>query len=67
MEEADLLLVVGCNPRYEAPLFNARVRKAWLNNELDVAVVGHPVDLTYGYEVARDCSAECMLFSAAPG
>ncbi|XP_004066663.1 NADH-ubiquinone oxidoreductase 75 kDa subunit, mitochondrial [Oryzias latipes] len=50
IEESDLLLLVGTNPRYEAPLFNARIRKSWLHNELRVAVVGHNVDLTYTYD-----------------
>ncbi|XP_021452928.2 NADH-ubiquinone oxidoreductase 75 kDa subunit, mitochondrial [Oncorhynchus mykiss] len=50
IEEADLLLLVGTNPRYEAPLFNARIRKSWLHNELQVALVGQEVDLTYTYD-----------------
>lgn len=50
IEECDLLLLVGTNPRFEAPLFNARIRKSWLHNELQVAVVGHQVDLSYSYE-----------------
>uniref|UniRef100_A0A3B3XVB5 NADH-ubiquinone oxidoreductase 75 kDa subunit, mitochondrial n=1 Tax=Poecilia mexicana TaxID=48701 RepID=A0A3B3XVB5_9TELE len=50
IEECDVLLLVGTNPRYEAPLFNARIRKSWLHNELRVALVGHQVDLTYTYE-----------------
>ena len=29
VEEADLILLVGTNPRFEAPLFNARIRKRW--------------------------------------
>ncbi|KAG0711003.1 NADH-ubiquinone oxidoreductase subunit, mitochondrial [Chionoecetes opilio] len=50
VEEADLVLLVGTNPRFEAPLFNARLRKAWVHNELDVAIVGPNVDLTYDTE-----------------
>ncbi|XP_014910639.1 NADH-ubiquinone oxidoreductase 75 kDa subunit, mitochondrial isoform X1 [Poecilia latipinna] len=50
IEEADVLLLVGTNPRYEAPLFNARVRKSWLHNELHVALVGKKVDLSYTYD-----------------
>ncbi|XP_071965290.1 NADH-ubiquinone oxidoreductase 75 kDa subunit, mitochondrial-like [Antedon mediterranea] len=50
VEEADLLLLVGTNPRYEAPLFNVRVRKSWLHNDLNVALVGENVDLTYSYD-----------------
>ncbi|XP_037617488.1 NADH-ubiquinone oxidoreductase 75 kDa subunit, mitochondrial-like [Sebastes umbrosus] len=50
IEDCDLLLLVGTNPRYEAPLFNARIRKSWLHNELRVAVVGHNVDLSFSYD-----------------
>lgn len=42
--------LVGTNPRYEAPLLNARIRKAYTHNETDVGVVGDAVDLTYDYE-----------------
>jgi len=47
VEEADLLLIIGANPRFEAPLFNARVRKSWIHNELNVAYVGPDIDLKY--------------------
>ncbi|XP_026151160.1 NADH-ubiquinone oxidoreductase 75 kDa subunit, mitochondrial isoform X2 [Mastacembelus armatus] len=50
IEEADLVLLVGTNPRYEAPLFNARIRKGWLHNELQVALIGKEVDLSYSYD-----------------
>lgn len=53
VEEADLVLFVGTNPRFEAALFNARVRKAWVHNELDVAMIGPKVNLTYDYEVSH--------------
>ncbi|XP_059823316.1 NADH-ubiquinone oxidoreductase 75 kDa subunit, mitochondrial [Hypanus sabinus] len=49
VEEADVLLLVGTNPRFEAPLFNVRVRKSWLHNDLQVALVGANVDLSYSY------------------
>ena len=49
-EEADLVLLIGTNPRYEASLLNARLRKGWIHNELDVAVIGPEIDLTYDYE-----------------
>ncbi|XP_076062264.1 NADH dehydrogenase (ubiquinone) 75 kDa subunit [Oratosquilla oratoria] len=50
IEKADLVLLIGTNPRFEAPILNARIRKAWLHNDLDVASVGSEVDLTYQYE-----------------
>jgi len=51
IEDADLVLLVGTNPRFEAPLLNTRIRKSWINNDLKVALVGPKVDLTYEYEV----------------
>lgn len=54
VEEADLVLLVGTNPRFEAPLFNARIRKNWIHNDLEVAMVGSNVDLTYDYEHLGD-------------
>jgi NADH-quinone oxidoreductase subunit G len=50
IEQADMLLIVGANPRYEAPLVNARIRKAWLGGGLKVAVLGQEYDLTYDYD-----------------
>ncbi|MCI4644043.1 MAG: NADH-quinone oxidoreductase subunit NuoG [Hyphomonadaceae bacterium] len=49
VEEADAVLLVGANPRVEAPVLNARIRKAWLWNGLEVGMVGEGVDLTYDY------------------
>ncbi|XP_056145660.1 NADH-ubiquinone oxidoreductase 75 kDa subunit, mitochondrial-like isoform X2 [Lampris incognitus] len=70
IEDADLLLLVGTNPRYEAPLFNARIRKSWLHNELQVALVGRAVDLSYTYDhlgesakVLREIAAGTHPFS----
>ncbi|HVI30504.1 NADH-quinone oxidoreductase subunit NuoG [Phenylobacterium sp.] len=50
IEEADVVLLVGTNPRLEAPVFNARLRKRWLNGALRVGVVGEQADLTYSYD-----------------
>jgi NADH-quinone oxidoreductase subunit G len=48
IEDADALLLIGANPRIEAPIVNARIRKAWLRGGLDrIASVGEAVDLTY--------------------
>lgn len=49
IENADAVLLIGVNPRVEAPLLNARLRKAWLKGGLEVGVIGEQVDLTYGY------------------
>lgn len=51
VEEADFILLVGTNPRYEAPLLNTRIRKGYVHNETDIALIGPNVDLSYKYEV----------------
>lgn len=51
IEEADLLLLVGTNPRFEAPILNTRIRKSWLHNELKIAAIGQEnLDLKYDYQ-----------------
>ncbi|MEM9838378.1 MAG: NADH-quinone oxidoreductase subunit NuoG [Pseudomonadota bacterium] len=51
IEDADAILLVGTNPRIEAPLVNARIRKNWVRNTgLRVGVIGHLADVTYETE-----------------
>src|SRR5262249_59011709 len=50
VDAADALLLIGTNPRWEAPVLNARVRKAWLNSRLRIANLGADYDLTYPVE-----------------
>jgi NADH-quinone oxidoreductase subunit G len=51
IEQADYILLVGTNPRAEAPLLNARIRKAWLAGKARVGLIGEQVDLTYDYDL----------------
>lgn len=51
IEEADQVLLVGTNPRYEAPLLNTRLRKGHVHNETEISLIGPKVDLSYRYEV----------------
>jgi NADH-quinone oxidoreductase subunit G len=46
IDAAKTILLIGTNPRVEAPVLNARIRKAWTNGAR-IAVVGPAVDLTY--------------------
>ena len=48
LDTAKDILIVGSNPRDEAPVLNARIRKAWTRGA-NVAVIGQAVDLTYPY------------------
>ena len=50
IERADAVLLIGSNPRWEAPLVNARLRKGYLWGGLKVGLIGEPVDLTYGVD-----------------
>lgn len=50
IEEADAILLVGTNPRKEAAIINARIRKTWLANRTKIAMVGEECELTYPYE-----------------
>jgi len=49
IDETDLLLLIGSNPKSENPVLNARIRKAVNVNGLDVAVIGPANNLTYNY------------------
>jgi len=47
IDEADALLIIGSNPRVEAAVMNARIRRNWLATGLPIGVVGPKMDLTY--------------------
>jgi NADH-quinone oxidoreductase subunit G len=47
IEAADAILLVGANPRWEAPVLNARIRKTWLAGNVQIAGLGVPMDQTY--------------------
>ncbi len=48
IEDAEMILLIGTDPRIEAPVLNARIRKAWTRGA-KVAVIGEKIDLTYEY------------------
>jgi len=50
VDAADAILLVGTNPRWEAPVLNARIRKAWLAGNPKIANVGTAYELTYPVE-----------------
>jgi len=49
LEECDLVLLIGCNPRHEATMINARIRKSFVKNKIPIFSIGNPGDLTYDY------------------
>ena len=54
IEESDLVLLIGCNPRHEATMVNARLRKSLVKNNLSIFSIGNPGDLTYDYTLLGD-------------
>ncbi|KAI9298927.1 putative NADH dehydrogenase 78K chain precursor [Neoconidiobolus thromboides FSU 785] len=64
IEEADLVLLVGTNPRHEAPIINSKIRKSYINGQLDVALIGEEVKLTCDYSyLGSDASTISELIS----
>ena len=50
IEDTDLILLIGTNPRYEATILNARIRKAYLNNNTKIISLNNVGNLTYPYQ-----------------
>ena len=49
IDAADAIMLIGCNPRLEAPVLNARIRKRALKGGVAIGVIGEKADLTYSY------------------
>ena len=68
IDEADAVLLVGCNPRLEAPVLNTRIRRAWGVRGAAIGVIGEAADLTYNYEhLGADASALGTLLRSKKG
>ena len=51
IEDSDLILLVGTNPRHEATMLNARIRKVFNQRKVPIYCIGNPGDLTYDYNI----------------
>ena len=49
IEKADLIFLIGTNPRFEATMLNARIRKAYINNNVKIISLNDVGELTYDY------------------
>lgn len=58
VEQADTILLVGTNPRHEAAVLNARIRKQWLRSDLEVGLVGEDFESTFDYEKLGSTTAD---------
>ena len=53
IEESDFIFIIGSNPRYEATILNARIRKAYLDNKTKIVSLNNVGDLTYPYDFLK--------------
>src|SRR6476660_7967620 len=67
IEQADALLIIGSNPRREAPVLNARIRKRWRAGNFPVGLIGEAVDLTYPYKYIGAGPESLFGFAADKG
>ena len=66
IDAAKYVMFIGTNPVIEAPVLNARVRKAWVDG-CNVDLIGAPVDLTYDYNhKGADCAAFQTILDTKP-
>ncbi len=56
IEESDLILIIGANPRYEATMLNSRIRKAYLKSKLPIYSLNDIGDQTYPYKILENSS-----------
>ena len=54
IDDADALLIIGSNPRAEAAVLNARIRRNWLATQMPLAIIGDNADLTYAAQWLGD-------------
>jgi len=67
IDQADAILLIGTNPRREAPVLNARIRKRWVRGGLSIGLVGGAADLTYPYEHLGETASVLNSLAAGRG
>ena len=60
IENSDLILLIGTNPRHEATMLNARIKKSTNQNKTKIYSIGDPGDLTYNYEIIGENSKDII-------
>ena len=62
IEDSDCIILVGCNPRHEATILNARIRKTFVSKKIPIFSFGDPGDLTYDYKVVGNSIDDIRKF-----
>ena len=66
VEEADAMLFIGTNPRHEAAVLNARIRKQWLRADVEIGLIGETFDSTFAFEHLGTDAAAVKSVLAGP-
>jgi NADH-quinone oxidoreductase subunit G len=66
IDQSDAVLLIGSNPRHEAPVLNARIRKRWLKGGVLTGVIGQQTDLTYKYNYLGAGPESLAAFASHP-
>jgi NADH dehydrogenase (ubiquinone) Fe-S protein 1 len=66
VEAADVILLVGTNPRHEAAGLNARIRKAYINSDVEIGLVGETFDSTFAFEHLGENAAALKKVLSGP-
>ncbi len=62
IEDADCIVLIGANPRHEATMVNARIRKNYISKKTPILSFGNPGDLTYDYTIAGNTTEDVRKF-----
>ena len=62
IEDSDCIVLIGANPRHEATMVNARIRKSFVNNKVPILSFGNPGDLTYEYKIIGNSTEDIKKF-----
>ncbi len=62
IEDSDLILLIGADPRHEATMVNARIRKTFVQKNLPIFSIGNPGELTYDYKIIGNNTEEIKNF-----
>ncbi len=67
IDEADAIVLIGSNPRFEAAVLNTRIYRAWFERDARVAVIGEKVDVPYEYEHVGESPDALLALAAGKG
>ena len=62
IEDSDCIVLIGCNPRHEATILNARIRKTFISKKIPIFSFGDPGDLTYDYKLVGNKTSDLKKF-----